>query len=367
MDISTKDLALIFALEEDPFISITKLAEMLKLSRPTVKKRMENLKKQGILGKPIALYQPENLGLERKHIFAEVSTQGDLKKLEKACEEHPYTRYRVRTFGGTFGLYMQFEIPPNTLQLLNEFMLNLQESKFIINFKIFESCGTRTVSFPDLSKFNVENLTWDFSWDKWFKSLKSYSSEINNLEKEETDFSVYKPSHLQVLRKISSDASINQSELKDVLGLSKTEAHRSYKYVMDKYIDRVRLIYDRESFNLTETYLAISTFIGEEKQGQIYNQMKENPPPFHISVDMLKNYGIIIWGNMSTSQATDFAFSSWKSLNNANIYILNTKKGGSRMYWFYPNNFDFKEQYWKISREYMVDEPLSRLDRYAFD
>jgi len=362
MNISIKDLALIFALEEDPFISITKLSEMLKLSRPTVKKRMENLKKQGILGKPIALYQPENLGLERKHVFAEVTSQDDLKKLEKACEEHPYTRYRARTFGGVFGLYMQFEIPPNTLHLLNEFIQRLQDNKYLTEFKILESSGRRTVSFPDLNKFNVDSLTWDFSWNKWFKSLKSYSSKIYEPEKKETDYSIYKPQHFQVLRKISSDASINQSELKDALGLSKTETHRSYKFVMDKYIDRVRLIYDRESFNLTETYLAISSFIGEEKQAQIYNQMKENPPPFHISVDMLENYGIIIWGNMSTSQATDFAFSAWKALNNAYIYILNTKKGGSRMYWFYPNNFDFDKQYWKISREYMIEEPLSKID-----
>ena len=361
MNISTKDLALIFALEEDPFISITKLAEMLKLSRPTVKKRMEALKKQGILGKPMALYQPETLGLERKHIFAEVSSQEDLKKLENACEAHPYTKYRARTFGGNFGLYMQYEIPQNTLLLLNEFMQNLLDSKHLSNFQILESSGIRTISFPDLNKFDVDSLTWDFSWKNWFQSLMSYSSVIHEKEKEELSYSVYKPLHFQILRKISSDASINQTELIDTFGLSKTEAHRSYKFVMSKYIDRVRLIYDRESFNLTETYLAFSSYVGYKRQAQIFNQMKENPPPFHVSFDMLEKGGIIIWGNMSSSQATDFAFSSWKSLNNVRIYILNTKRGGSRMYWFYPNNFDFEKQNWKISRKYMIDEPLSKI------
>jgi DNA-binding Lrp family transcriptional regulator len=361
MSISPKDLALIFALEEDPFISITKLSEMLNLSRPTIKKRMEALKKQGILGKPMALYQPETLGLERKHVFAEVSSLEDLKILEKACEVHPYTKYRSRTFGGNFGIYIQFEIPHNTLHLLNDFLQKLLDSKYMTDFKLLESSGIRTVSFPDLNKFNAESLSWDFSWKEWYKSLMSYSTVINKKVEEKINYSVYKPLHFQILRKISSDASVNQSELIDLFGISKTEAHRSYNFVMNKYVDRVRLIYDRESFNLTETYLALSPYIGYKKQAQIYNQMTENPPPFHISFDVLENGGVIIWGNMNSSQATDFAFSSWKSLNNIQIYLLNTKKGGSRMYWFYPNNFDFEKQNWKTSRRYMIDDPLSEL------
>ncbi|MCE7743242.1 MAG: hypothetical protein GOP50_12400, partial [Candidatus Heimdallarchaeota archaeon] len=175
------------------------------------------------------------------------------------------------------------------------------------------------------------------------------------------DFSTYKPIHFSILRELTTDASIKQTKIKETFELSKTEAHRHYKYVMDNYVDKVRLMYDRNSFNLTETYMAVANLSDSRTQGRIFNQLKENPPPFYVSVDMLEKSNLIMWGNMSPKQANEFAFSIWKALKNVEIYILSTKHGGSSVYWFYPNNFDFENEDWKKSREYIVTEPLKRL------
>ena len=174
MGIGLKDMEILLALEEDPNISITDLADKLNLSRPTVKKRIDNLKERGMIRKPVMLYNPESLGLERKHVLVEIASKEASEKLREACRFHPYTRYRAETFGGKFGVYMQFEIPENTTHHLKEFFQILKQKDIIQNYKIFESTGIRKVSYPNLSKFDSNSLSWDFSWKIWFNQLKKY-------------------------------------------------------------------------------------------------------------------------------------------------------------------------------------------------
>ncbi len=363
MSLNIKDLSIIFALEEDPTISITDLAIKLNYSRPTIKSRIEKLKAAGMLRQPIALIKPEKMGLKRKHIFASVPNLEALEKLERSGDIHPYTRYRVRTFGGTFGMYMQYEIPPSTDSLLREFFQILKEKDVVENFKIYSSTGLRTVSYPNLDKFNQEDLTWKFDWESWFNELKNSSYTIKRPKIEEMDKSNYKPIHLNILSELSyEDGTHTQSELKEKFKLSKTETHRQYSKVVDQYVDRFRLLYDRKSFNLTESYLALANLVDNKTQGQIYNQVLENPPPFHFRTDFLENANLIMWGNMSTSQADQFAFSTWKALENVEIYVLSTQGSRSRLYYFHPNNFDFDKHDWIKTREYIVSDPIKELE-----
>ena len=362
MGLNIKDLKIIFALEEDPTITITDLAKKLNISRPTIKTHLEKLKDAGMLRKPIALIKPEKMGLERKHIFVSVPNLESLEILEKSGDEHPYTRYRARTFGGTFGLYMQFEIPPKTDNLLREFFQILKEKKFVNDFKTFSSTGVRIESYPDINKFNQDNLSWDFSWESWFNNLKNYSYTIKQSKEEPLEKSEYKPIHLNILSELSYEGGKHtQTELKDKFRLSKTEAHRQYSKVIEQYVDRFRLLYDRKSFNLTETCLAIANLVDSKTQGRIFNQIKENPPPFHFRLELLENANVIMWGSMSTLQADQFAFSAWKKLKNLEMYILSTQFGRARLYYFHPDNFDFDSQDWIKTHKYIVDEPIQRL------
>ena len=64
---------------------------------------------------------------------------------------------------------------------------------------------------------------------------------------------------------------------------------------------------------------------------------------------------------MSASQADQFAFSTWKALENVEIYVLSTQAGRARLYYFHPDNFDFEKQEWIKTREYVVDNPIKEL------
>ncbi|MFW9993991.1 MAG: Lrp/AsnC family transcriptional regulator [Candidatus Odinarchaeota archaeon] len=359
MNLKHEDFTLILALETDPFMPMTELATLLGISRITVKKRVEDLKKRGIIRNPIALYSPKKLGLKRVSVRASLSSISALHVLEQACDEHPYTHYRTRLFGGGYGLFMQFDIPNGSMTLLKDFLDRLQTEQVIETYDMLESTGLQVEAFPDLSRFNPSSSSWDFSWKTWFNSLSQFPSSLPSLVESEPDYSGFTVSSFKILRLLTSNASLRQVDIRKQLSLSRTEVSRLYNHAMDNYIDKIRFMYNREMFDLTETYIAFGNPVKLETAGQIYHAIEDNPPPFHLALDISKAAKIHLWANMSTVQASEFAFSVWEALGNIQIYTLDTKS--SALYWFYPDNFDFDEMRWRISRAYIVDDPLNRI------
>lgn len=337
---------------------MTDLAALLNITRITAKKRVDNLKNRDIIRNPIALYDPFALDLHRINVYAHVNSIQNLEILEKACDEHPYTHYRGRAFGGGFGLFMQYDIPPKTELYMSEFLDGLIQADIIDSYQLSSSTDHRIETYADLQRYNAKLSSWNFSWSDWFAALKKKKSALPEKPKESIDYQKFHPSHFKILRLLTADASIKQADIITKMKLSRTQAHREYNYVLDNYIDEIRFIYNREVFDLTETYIAFGFDISIELITSIYDEIKANPPPFRLVYDILENNQIFLWSNMSPAQASSFAFSIWTLLNNVQIYTLDTKK--SEMYWFYPDNFDFNTYQWKTSKDYMVNEPLER-------
>lgn len=347
------------ALESDPFMPMTELAETIGVTRITAKKRVDDLKSRGIIKPSIAIYNFKALDLHRINIYAKVSTNEKLALLEKACDEHPYTFYRVRAFGGGFGLFMQFNIPSKTNALLLDFVEKLRKEGIIEKYEWLESNQFSAESYSNLSCFNSEFSSWEFSWEDWFKQLQNQKTTSPNIDSPKVDYSTFNPSHFKILRLLTADGSLKQTDIKEKLNLSRTQAHREFNYVMDNYIDKIRFMYDREIFDLNETYLAIGKNIERSFSNQLFNTIVSNPPPFRLALDISNDNKILLWANMTHSQASVFAFSIWQEISSAEIYVLNTKN--SLMYWFYPDNFDFESLSWKVSKSYFIDEPLDKI------
>ncbi|MHA1463066.1 MAG: winged helix-turn-helix transcriptional regulator [Candidatus Heimdallarchaeota archaeon] len=361
MSLKYEDFAIMLALESDPFMPMTELAETLGVTRITAKKRVDDLKSRGIIKPSIAIYSNNALGLNRINIYAKVSTIENLTILEKACDEHPYTYYRVRAFGGGFGLFMQFNIPQKSNSLLLEFIDKLRKEGIIEEYDWLESNQFNVESYSDLSCFNSEFSCWEFSWEEWFKQLQKQKTTPPKIDNPKIDYSTFNPSHFKILRLLTADGSLKQTDIKETLNLSRTQAHREFNFVMDNYIEKIRFMYDREIFDLNETYLAIGTNVEKNFSNQLFNTIESNPPPFRLALDISNDNKILLWANMTHSQASGFAFSIWQKIPSAKIYVLDTKN--SMMYWFYPENFDFDSMSWKTSKDYLINKPLERLNK----
>ena len=357
-NLSSEDFAILLALESNPYMPMTELAALLGVSRITAKKRVDDLKERDIIRKPIAIYNPNSLFLKRVNVFAKLKTVEQLQKLELVCDEHPYTHYRVRAFGGGFGLFIQFDIPESSVKLLNDFFKTLQKERILESFTLLPSTNLRTDVYADLKRYNVKLSSWEFSWKEWLKSTESFSSALPTKSNKTVNYSEFNQIHFKILRMLTADGSLKQTDINEKLTLSRTQGHRDYNYVMDNYIEKIRFIYNREIFQLTETYIAFGQNIPQNTSAKIFNAINKSPPPFRLSLDIIEEEGILVWANMSSSQAADFAFALWNKFNNIQIYTLDTKK--SKLYWFYPNNFDFTTQVWKTSKDYFITEPLER-------
>ncbi|MHA1994006.1 MAG: Lrp/AsnC family transcriptional regulator [Candidatus Hodarchaeales archaeon] len=358
MELRFEDIAILLALYQDPFMSMSELSRQVKIPESETTERYHFLKEKGVIKNPIAIYNPESLGLQRIHVITVLPDFPCLEIMEELCNAHPYTHYRTRIFGGNIGLFIQFDIPSGTREKIEKLFEKLVEQKMITSFEISESSGVRTESYPNLDKYNAGTSSWSFIWPIWFAALEVdppplpfHSKFIKNL----TNFT---PAQAQILRFLTSNASLSIEELCNKTDLNKEVVEKEYPIVKENYVGAIRFIYDREIFDLTETILAFGSEVDLRRQEQLYNGIKIDAPPFFLSLDILQNNKILIWITMSPGQASDFTYACWQNIPNFKIQVLDTKSQGSMLYCFYPDNFDFANRKWKSSTVYMVDEPL---------
>ncbi|MHA1225698.1 MAG: winged helix-turn-helix transcriptional regulator [Candidatus Hodarchaeales archaeon] len=361
MKFNSREFEILLALRSNPFTSHKKLAEDLKMSWITVKKYYDNLVDKGIIQKKIAIYNPWKLGLIRVNILAFVKNHFNLRLLEKACDEHPYTQYRSRFVAGQFGLFIKFDLPKESIKLLIEFLDSLVTCDVITHYEYTINNGLHFETTPDISRYNSDEDKWDFSWTDWFNKIPTHSSDTIILKNKPVDLSKIKPSHLKILRKLTENADIKQAKLRKELGLTRSEMSRQFQFVKDELVQSSRLLFDLNAFNLSETYLIKCDSVSKKIQGQFVYAFKNDPPPFHSMLEILEDNSIEIWSNLPSSQAQEMVYSCWSMLENAKTFVLNTGGKASMRYWFYDENFDFDQHYWKTSKDYIVIEPLNRL------
>lgn len=359
--ISPEDYKIILSLESDPLMPYSKLAEVLGVSWPTAKKRIAELKARGVIRTPVALYNHKVLGLRRLYGIWSVQTIEDLVRLEKLCDAHPYTIYRSRGYGNEYILFTQFAIPPETIPLMKEFNDILVEKKYCNKGTILFSSGVRTESFADLTLFNLSSNKWNFDWEKWFELFQNQSEVFSPPVHSPTiDLKKWKPIDFKILRELTKNPEIKQTELSQKFHLSRTSTHHSYTTVFNNLISSVRPRFDRIMFNQVNTRLFWIPNVNEAKLNKFFNLINNHPLPFRIGLDILQDNGLLLWGvSLPSFHEHQLALTLWRLFQTFPSYTLDTSLDRSMIYWFYPDNFDFKTNYWKIDREYVVDQPLT--------
>lgn len=105
MNLKQEEYLILKHILKEPIIPYSKLAEKIKISPPTVKKRIEKLIKEQVIKSFHAEYHPESLGLE-SHIFLLcVDSIDKYRIVEKIIDYHPYLVVRQRCYGGITGIF----------------------------------------------------------------------------------------------------------------------------------------------------------------------------------------------------------------------------------------------------------------------
>ncbi|MFX0204530.1 MAG: winged helix-turn-helix transcriptional regulator [Candidatus Hodarchaeota archaeon] len=364
--ITPEDYQIILKLEANPLLSYSDLADELGVSWPTAKKRLDSLKSRGIIRGPVSIYNAKALGFQRISVIWAVKSLRELSLLEKLCDIHPYTHYRVRGYGDGYVLLAQFNVPPEALKLMEELTKITIKKDYADKAELLSSSGYRVESFPDLNYYNLSQNKWDFDWFKWIKGIDDQPKTLPKQTLFRTsDLKKWKQIDFEILREVTKNPEIKQAELMRRFNLSRTNAHLLYNSVFTNLISSIRLRFDRILFKLVNTRLYWIPKPSKKKINQLFNLINEEPPPFRLGVDILQEKGLLLWGGaLPNFHEHQLALIIWNLFQDFLSFTLDTSVDRSMIYWFYPENFDFNTHYWKIDREYIVEIPLKELRRH---
>ena len=360
--ITPEDYQIILKLESNPLISYSDLADELGVSWPTAKRKLLDLRSRGAIKTPVAIYNIKALGLQRVTGIWSVENIDNLTLMEKLCDIHPYTHYRGRGYGDGFVLYVQFDVPPETIPWMKELFHTLEEENYVTETYFLPSIGYQVEAFPDLNCYDLQKNKWHFDWEEWLGLIDDQPVTLSTPEPQQGNLEEWEPIDFKILRELTKNPEIKQAEIMRLFNLTRTNTHLKYNLVFDNLISSVRSRFDRILFNLVNTRLFWVPNPDRERSYQFFNLIGEAPPPFRFGLDLLKASGFLFWGGALPSyHEHQLAFSIWKLFQSFNTYSLDTSADASIIYWFYPENFDFEAHYWNIDREYLVEKPLEDL------
>lgn len=93
------DLAIIKILQEDASISFTEIARKLRMSESTVRKRVEKLKREGVIKKFTVILDPAKIGFNAVAIIGIDADPSKILDVAKKLCELPETRYVATSTG----------------------------------------------------------------------------------------------------------------------------------------------------------------------------------------------------------------------------------------------------------------------------
>ncbi len=364
MNLTELDLRILQLIELNPTISVREIAEKAGTSWITANKHIEALRARGVLSDPIAVFNPSRLGLVRVVVLFKAHTRDQLAGIELACDVHPYTHYRARIYGPYTGILSQFDIPSAGLDKLYAFLDRLKKVGICEDVIYHLSNGYRTSTTTNLEFFDSQSMSWNYDWSSWRSAISS-ASPILPVQKEQVlEHPDFGTTDLIILRELTANATVPQSKLQKKLGLSQSTVSRKVISITNNYIESIRAQIDRSQFDVTSTKLFYCESTDEGRRNQLFNAfLTDSAPPFPLSIDLLSDSGVILWGRMSPSHEHNLFYSLWEHLPDLQVFTMDTVRTHSCLYWFYPDNFDPDSNMWRSDTKWIVDDPLASLDK----
>ena len=165
-----ENLKILAALGRNPTGTNQSLSKDVGISAQSLKNRLNQLYSQKILLGVSASVSPFAVGLEAIAVFAEVSPE-NWSVFEKVCDNHPYTHYRIRTFGAVNGIFALFTIPFHTTHIITDLLEKMKKRGNIQNYEIAVPTSSYITSETDFDYFDIDT-GWNFNWEKWEKTLE---------------------------------------------------------------------------------------------------------------------------------------------------------------------------------------------------
>ncbi|MCE7747094.1 MAG: hypothetical protein GPJ51_01765 [Candidatus Heimdallarchaeota archaeon] len=343
-------------LQKNPTANFSTLAGELGITDKTAKAHYDFLLKNEYIAGVRAKYIPESIGLQTNTYILTVPDMKRVEILEKLGDEHFFTTFRNRVMGNTQGLFIQFDLPPDSAKYLDDLMLKLEEYNLVEKYEKIPSTNLKLGTSPEFTFFNNENTEWVWSISKWFKKYEKISEglpddipKIQNVQKR------IKPLDIQLLAEITKGSEYHHKQIDFArkFDVSPVQITRRLNFLNTNVV-KYRLLYSRAKIQAVDLVLFRGK-CAEERKTKLYNLIKKNPVPFDTGFELLED-GFLWRMNIPPAYTSLFGEYLWKICARLNFYKFDHNR--SMLYYFYDKNFDTENNQWKASRKEVFNQPL---------
>jgi DNA-binding Lrp family transcriptional regulator len=352
-------LSLLLAVQENPFGTISELARSTGTSKPTVVKRLKQLKdRRTFVVKP--LLNNHALGFDFVDALLETKNLDGAKRLEEIAEKHPYTSYSGRCYGHVNGTLMQFRTPFGTRLMIHELVDRLIEEGTVVSCKFFPVQDSPTIhTSMRIDGWNPETMTWDFDWEKWFKQKpKQRANEIPDTEpgsvlrwfNKKDAHILYevmrgaRRKNLEILANIKTNGSV----------ITPQTFSRRYQMIRDECFTGYRVTFDSNVFDIYNNVILVGSG-SKDYIDEMRARLQSRPIPFQ-SV-MRTSGGNMFWFiRLQSNHLSPVISNLYANLDQMEVSLIDYEF--SRLYYVWPPNFDEANQKWADDRKIMIDDVL---------
>jgi len=355
---------LLVLLQSNPNISYTEIAQIFKFSPATAKRKVVELRKKGLYYGKYALFRPTTVGLNKYVILSFTDKAKNLETIERALREHPYTSHRSRIYVPRLGIYSEFNYPSEDPSLLKEFFEELKKRRVIYEYKIYKSTHIERNLSLNLKKISLDTLQWDFDWQVFRNKLNKIETATFPVPAESI-LSSMKLIDFKILRILTNDADISQRELSRRLKSDRTEVWRRIHFLEENVISGYKAKIDRKKFNITSNKIIFLHFKDDVLLWTYFSLFsnEEIRPPFRYRLEILqdskKRKILLIYISLPQHHEAQLFYFINDDADVESYSIDPVGKHGVR-YSFYEPNFDSKKREWKLSKQYVVSNPIEK-------
>ncbi|MHA1687128.1 MAG: hypothetical protein ACTSYD_12120 [Candidatus Heimdallarchaeaceae archaeon] len=376
MFITRLEYSILLFLQQHPLANLSLISDNLGVSFYTVKKTYQSLLLKNLISGVAAIISPAALNLEKATVFFEVDNYQSIKKLEKILDSHNYTRYRSRYIcGESRGLYVNFELPSQCAPFLQEFG-DLLVEKGIINFyALFSRNFGEYRTSANVRFVDWETLEWRFDIKSWINSLHSSglgdSTDIQTSVTKPTFNNSFRINELDlwVMRALSKDAKLTIKKLKEIIETESdyiqnrrivkdpSTISRSVKRIEDKFILEYQLLLNNKLLGLDNQII-----FQIHEDGTLFKKLVSHlvkyPLPFKSTLSQFSG-GFHWYIRCPSEYMSELVNAIWE-LNPLSMKVIHLIPP-SRLYYFYPLNYDIVNKKWKDDYSWFFDPVRSYL------
>lgn len=351
LSIDVKTLNLLSALGRDPVAPVTSLSKDSGLSMSTVKKRLAKLYEEKTLMAINAQIGTFTLGLEPKIVFIEAKPD-QWETVTKLCDLHPYTRYRILSFGSCNGFYTQFAIPPHTSMFLTELFDRLVQRRSIERYEIVNLMSHPIITETDYGFYDFAS-GWGFDWEAWEKSIAGAEEAPLKRPPPSVLYRLDEPD-MRILRQLSIDARRKGKDIAAAAGVESYHLSRRRK-VMERLgvIQGYRVSVGMQLLQLT-SHAVLRCECGIKTSRKISTAVKALP--FQSTFAQVPD-GFVLY---VTITSPDFPVLVTALQRHCDSIIVDwCDYRSSFRYWFYDE--PFVDDNWRADYDYMVGSIFTEL------